>query len=166
MYGLKIWQEEFSRIINYNVEQESNQFLKKKVYDWQSTWQSDAIPIPQFPQPQHPEGRRSVNFTGRLVRELLAQTNPLRTVYVESMQGWYDEKQREQVGIRTFSLLHRGVGTFGLTGMDRLISFMIVHGKPQWHTFLRTPDKRDACADASCDRHCLTEQCVFVIAQI
>lgn len=31
MYGLKIWQEEVSRIINYNVEQESNSFLKHKV---------------------------------------------------------------------------------------------------------------------------------------
>ena len=29
LYGLKIWQEEFSRIINYNIEQECNQFLKK-----------------------------------------------------------------------------------------------------------------------------------------
>jgi hypothetical protein len=35
------------------VEQETNQFLKKKVYDWQSTWQSDAIPIPQFAQVEH-----------------------------------------------------------------------------------------------------------------
>jgi len=31
MYGLKIWQEELSRIINYYVEQESNLFLKKQV---------------------------------------------------------------------------------------------------------------------------------------
>jgi len=48
IYGLKIWQEEFSRIVNYNVEQECNLFLKKKVYDWQSKYQSEAIPIPKF----------------------------------------------------------------------------------------------------------------------
>ncbi len=30
------------------------------------------------------------------------------------------------VGIRTFSLLHKGVGIFGLTGLDRLLCFMIV----------------------------------------
>lgn len=48
IYGLKIWQEEFSRIINYNVEQECNSFLKKKVYDWQSKYQNPAIPIPRF----------------------------------------------------------------------------------------------------------------------
>ena len=33
VYGLKIWQEEVSRIINYNVEQESNSFVKQKVTD-------------------------------------------------------------------------------------------------------------------------------------
>lgn len=126
LYGLKIWQEEFSRIINYNVEQESNQFLKKKIYDWQSTHQSDAIPIPQFPRSQHPSGKNSANFMGRLARELLNQTDPIKTTYVELAQGWIDNSGREVVGIRTFSLLHKGVGIFGLTGMDRLISFMIV----------------------------------------
>lgn len=33
IYGLKIWQEEVSRIINYNVEQECNSFLREKVLD-------------------------------------------------------------------------------------------------------------------------------------
>jgi hypothetical protein len=51
-------QEEFSRIVNYNVEQESNSFLAKKIYDWQSTYQSDAIPIPKW----QPLDRESVNF--------------------------------------------------------------------------------------------------------
>ena len=31
IYGLKIWQEEVSRIINYNVEQECNSFLRERV---------------------------------------------------------------------------------------------------------------------------------------
>ena len=39
IYGLKIWQEEVSRIINYNVEQECNSFLRTKV------WLS-AVPFP------------------------------------------------------------------------------------------------------------------------
>lgn len=39
IYGLKIWQEEVSRIINYNVEQECNSFLRTKIFDWQSVYQ-------------------------------------------------------------------------------------------------------------------------------
>ena len=31
IYGLKIWQEEVSRIMNYNIEQECNSFLREKV---------------------------------------------------------------------------------------------------------------------------------------
>ena len=30
------------------------------------------------------------------------------------------------VGMRTFTLLHRSIGTFGIQGLDRLLSFMIV----------------------------------------
>lgn len=126
VYGLKIWQEEVSRIINYSVEQESNQFLKRKVYDWQSQYQSDAIPIPRFPRVD----AHSVNFMGRLIVELSHLTNPGSTVYVEARQGWYGQSSKDRdteiVGIRTFSLLHRGVGVFGLTGLDKLCSFMIV----------------------------------------
>lgn len=31
MAGLKMWQEEIARIINYNIEQECNRYLKRKV---------------------------------------------------------------------------------------------------------------------------------------
>ncbi len=122
LYGLKIWQEEFSRLINYNVEQECNSFLKQKIFDWQSHYQSEAIPIPTFqPVLSKVKGTSSysasssslptaVTFMGRLSRELLFQTSPSISIYVESMQGWYDVTGKEIVGIRTFSLLNRGVG--------------------------------------------------------
>lgn len=61
-----------SRIINYNVEKECNSFLRKKVQDWQSEYQRDAIPIPTF----KPIDSNSVNFIGRLAREILRQTDP------------------------------------------------------------------------------------------
>ena len=34
IHGLKIWQEEVSRIINYNMEQECNSFLRTKVCEF------------------------------------------------------------------------------------------------------------------------------------
>jgi len=121
IYGLKIWQEEFSRIVNYNVEQECNSFLKKKVYDHQSAYQSEAIPIPKFPR----QGD-SVNFIGRLAREILRQTGFRATTYLDQMSGWFDERGRELIGIRTFTLLNKSIGVFGVTGLDRLYCFMIV----------------------------------------
>lgn len=60
------------RVINYNVEQECNMFLRKKVQDWQSEYQSTNIPIPVFP----PIDNVSVNFIGRLAMEILRHTEP------------------------------------------------------------------------------------------
>lgn len=81
IYGLKIWQEEFGRIINFNVEQECNTFLKQKVYEWQSQWQNAAIPVPSFPSIQDDVSR---TFMGRLIREILHQTDPRRSVYIDT----------------------------------------------------------------------------------
>lgn len=69
--GLKIWQEEFTRIINYNVEQECNGFLRNKVQPWQSVYQSRFISIPLYPPTDN-----SVNFVGRLAREVIRLTDP------------------------------------------------------------------------------------------
>ncbi|XP_067001738.2 WASH complex subunit 5 [Anabrus simplex] len=123
IYGLKIWQEEVSRIISYNVEQECNSFLRNKVQDWQSMYQSKTIPIPRFP----PTDNMSVNFIGRLARELLRITDPKTTVYIEQMTEWYDVKTRNEViNLKFFSKITKSVGTAGLTGLDRLFSIMIV----------------------------------------
>ncbi|GFW82443.1 WASH complex subunit 5 [Trichonephila clavipes] len=123
IYGLKIWQEEMSRIINYNVEQECNAFLRHKVQDWQSIHQSRTIPIPYFP----PLDNLSVNFIGRLAREVLRITDPRTTVYIDQTTTWYDVKtHNEIVTLKLFSLIQKSIGTPGLTGLDRLLSFMIV----------------------------------------
>jgi len=123
IYGLRVWQEEFQRIINYNVEQECNTFLKKQVPDWQSAYQSAAVPIPVFPAADE----RSVNFMGRITRELLSRTHPDRTMYLFPLSGWFDMEGKEVVGIRMFSLLKDSVGVLGLSGIDKLLCFMVVH---------------------------------------
>ncbi|KAK8773941.1 hypothetical protein V5799_011527, partial [Amblyomma americanum] len=123
IYGLRVWQEEVSRIISYNVEQECNAFLRQKVQDWQSVYQSRTIPIPTFPQLD----QASVNFIGRLAREVLRVTDPKTTVYIDQSNAWFDAKSHvEVINLSLFALLQKSVGTPGLTGLDRLLSFMIV----------------------------------------
>ncbi|XP_029447872.1 LOW QUALITY PROTEIN: WASH complex subunit 5 [Rhinatrema bivittatum] len=122
IYGLKIWQEEVSRIINYNVEQECNNFLRAKVQDWQSIYQSTHIPIPRFPPVDE-----SVTFIGRLCREILRITDPKVTCYIDQMNTWYDMKTHQEVtNNHLFSEIQDSLGTFGLNGLDRLLCFMIV----------------------------------------
>ncbi|TNN72878.1 WASH complex subunit strumpellin [Liparis tanakae] len=122
IYGLKIWQEEVSRIINYNVEQECNGFLRAKIQDWQSVHQSTHIPIPTFPSVDE-----SATFIGRLCREILRITDPKLTCYMEQLNTWYDSRSHRQVtDKRLFSEVQNTLGTFGLNGLDRLLCFTIV----------------------------------------
>lgn len=72
IHGLKIWQEEILRIMNYNVEKECNSFLRNKILDWQSEYQSTMIPIPSYP----PTDLQCVTFIGRLAHEILRITDP------------------------------------------------------------------------------------------
>jgi WASH complex subunit strumpellin len=49
------------------------------------------------------------------------------SIYLDSYSAWFSvEGGRELVGIRTFSLLLRSVGVFGLHGIDRLLCFIMV----------------------------------------
>ena len=107
--------------------------MKRKIFDWQSEYQSNVIPIPKFKSVDE----YTNNFMGRLVRELLMQTDPKKTMYVDQMSGWFDEKGKyvlicknndksEVIGISTFSLLNQSVGIFGLRGIDTILSFIIV----------------------------------------
>ncbi|CAH7113273.1 Washc5 [Phodopus roborovskii] len=122
IYGLKIWQEEVSRIINYSVEQECNNFLRTKIQDWQSMYQSTHIPIPKFAPVDE-----SITFIGRLCREILRITDPKVTCYIDQLNTWYDMKTHQEVtSSRLFSEIQNTLGTFGLNGLDRLLCFMIV----------------------------------------
>ncbi|XP_065061996.1 WASH complex subunit 5-like [Rhopilema esculentum] len=139
MQGLKIWQEELSRIVNYNIEQECNSFLRVKVMDWQSIYQSKTIPIPRFAPVDE-----SVNFVGRLAREVLRITDPKTTLYCDQMNAWYDMKTREELLNSTiFSLIQKSLDTPGLVGLDRLMSFMIVRELQKFSIFLQNHMMKD-----------------------
>nr|XP_039258715.1 WASH complex subunit 5-like [Styela clava] len=139
VYGLKIWQEEVSRIINYNVEQECNSFLRQKVHDYESVYQSKDIPIPRF---RPVDG--SVNFVGRLAVEILRITDPKVTSYVDLLNTWYDLKTKQDViDNKMFSRIQASLGTYGLSGLDRLFSFKIVRELQNFTRFLHVNVCRD-----------------------
>ena len=114
--GLKMYHEEISRIINYNVEQEANRFLKKKIIDRHSRYQNRSIPIPQFPLLSTPDltllssfksssisyshvikklsklylkDMQSMNFMGKIMNSLLFLTHPAICVYAPEHSSWY-----------------------------------------------------------------------------
>lgn len=49
------------------------------------------------------------------------------TCYIEESGAWYDLKTKEEVvNLILFRELQYSVDSFGLTGLDKLLSFMIV----------------------------------------
>ena len=122
IYGLQVWQEETSRVVSYHVEQECNGFTRRKqINDWESEFQSTEIPIPDHA----PLDAESKNFMGRLLREVLRQTDPKTTRYIGQHSAWFNAEGAEVMGIRTFALLTSAVGNVGLAGLDRLLSFTV-----------------------------------------
>ncbi|XP_060520959.1 WASH complex subunit 5 [Cylas formicarius] len=120
--GLKIWQEEVTRLINYNVEQECNGFLRNKVHAWQSVYQSRYVPIPIYPPTEGSE-----NFIGRLAREVTRLTDPRCSVYLPQTCTWYDIKTHKPIfNKETIALIASAIEVAGLVGLDRLYSFMII----------------------------------------
>ncbi len=112
--GLKIYQEEMTRIINYNVEQEANKYLKKKIFDNISRYQNKTIPIPKFQlnaaqqqqylksiliiqnkndknliQYENANHMTCMNFMGRVLESLLFLTDSSKTVYAPEHATWY-----------------------------------------------------------------------------
>jgi WASH complex subunit strumpellin len=136
IHGLKMWHEEFSRIINYNVEQEVNKYLLKKVLDANSVFQSDIVPIPRFPRTQNEP--TCINFMGRMVSMLIKMTDTQYTTFSLEKSGWFMGDGTEVCGLKTVSLLRQAVGVYGLTGIDRLLCYRILHELHRFVKFFRT----------------------------
>lgn len=123
VHGPRIWLEEYSRIVNFNVEMECNSFMKKKLYHWQSKYQSDSIPIPYY---ERKNEREPYSFLGRVVQVLLILTNPTKVMYVPALGSWFDiATAREAVGGCTFNNILSAFGNQGLAALDRLLCFIV-----------------------------------------
>lgn len=82
-----------------------------------------AIPIPMYGALE----RGTTNFMGRLCNALLRLTDYGKTVYATECLGWYLADGTEAAGIKLFTFLNSSVGVAGLGGVDRMLSFRIVH---------------------------------------
>ena len=135
--GSKILREEMSRIISYNVEQEVNKYLLKKVLDSDSKFQSKIVPIPRFPKTQNEPS--CINFMGRVISMLIKITETQCTTYSPEKSGWHiSEHGAEVCNMKTVSLLRDAIGVHGLVGIDRLLSYRILHEAHRFVKFYKT----------------------------
>ncbi|CAK9823853.1 WASH complex subunit 5 [Anthophora retusa] len=116
--SLKIWHEEMTYIINNAVEEEcagSSWTLERSCRYLQEEKHIFAL------------DNNSTTFIGRLARELIRITDPRTTVYIEHSLAWYDLRtQSEVLNYKIFSRTLEAIGTPGLAGLDKLISYYII----------------------------------------
>ncbi|XP_053683160.1 WASH complex subunit 5 [Sabethes cyaneus] len=136
IHCLRVWNEEMQRIINYNVQRECNPFIRSKVQEWNSEYQSTTIPIPNY----EPVDMASVTFVGRLAREILRITDPKTTTYIDICATWYDQKTHKSILTNKFAnRVNETCGPAGLVGLNRLYSFLVTN---ELENFLMTVQRK------------------------
>ncbi|XP_047367322.1 WASH complex subunit 5 isoform X2 [Vespa velutina] len=116
--SLKIWHEEIIYIIDSAIEEEQrgSSWIPGKTWRYFSNEKHASL-----------TENNCLTFIGRLTRELIRITDPRNTVYIEHTLAWYDIKtQVEVLNYKVFTMILDAIGTPGLAGMDKLISFYIV----------------------------------------
>jgi WASH complex subunit strumpellin len=122
VHGLQIWLEEFQRIVRFTLQMECNVFWPKKVYPWNSSYQSTSITIPYF-TPAQPNN--SYSFLGHLVQHLLHLTDPTEALYFPAYGAWFTRKRLcECVGPRLFTRVAEAIDCVGLTCLDEFFSLL------------------------------------------
>jgi len=123
--GSVTFQEELGRIIAFNVEQESNKYKHKRIHHSESVFQCSQAPIPRF-APTEQESLYE-NFMGRTMSALLKLTEPQKTIYSLDSNGWFLPDGRDVAGGRIIAMLREAMGTQGLVGIDKLLSYRILN---------------------------------------
>ncbi|XP_024525295.1 LOW QUALITY PROTEIN: WASH complex subunit 5 [Selaginella moellendorffii] len=108
VHGLKLWQEEYTNIVNHNTELGCKHFLTKVHKQPTSILDSGSV--------------NDDNFMNRVVLKLLNLTNPSKSMYLAPMTGWFNAEGQELVGLRTFITLQESLGPVGVSGIDSIVS--------------------------------------------
>lgn len=153
IYGLKMWQEELSRIVRASVDQSMANLLNgvpsrvdlnqldgfdyletKSVRSGTTTAKARSI-ISTNLQPQSISVTSNNNstttdpsFMVRVLNEIIKITNPRETIYDEQASAWFDKRHQQQVldATRVFRSIGSSLSVSGLNGLDRLCSALLM----------------------------------------
>jgi WASH complex subunit strumpellin len=119
MDGLRIWHHEYSRVMCFLVEQESNRFLRKKIQAWQSEFQSKVAPI-VIPKSNGPFATCIGQFMGVLIELTKLEAGS----YCGITGGWLNRVSGEEIlGTKTIRRMCNAIGIEGTSSVDDLLSF-------------------------------------------
>lgn len=132
VYGLKIWYDEYNKLVSTYIDVEWNYVRRKELPDealkWASSQNQDYSSLSSsIKTGKLKVSEKSLTFLGRVINSLMTYSDPKRYSYIPNTLSFLDEDTREfTVTMQTFGLVKKCIGVNGLYGIDRLLGFMIV----------------------------------------
>eukprot|EP00978_Attheya_sp_CCMP212_P015835 scaffold40973_cov50-Attheya_sp.AAC.4 len=137
--GLKVWFQEVSRVIEFNVRNEASKFIKKK--DDDNHLRVHVQPVPIFPRTKNEP--YCANFMGRMVTSLLKLSDPGSLMFSHDFNGWFLPDGSEICGAKHINNVRKSLGISGLLGIERLLSLRILHELRRFVKFYTTTAKKN-----------------------
>lgn len=132
VYGLKIWYDEYNKLISTYDDIEWNYIRKKELPDEALKWASSQNQeTPSFAAKIKTKNLKvsenSLTFLGRVINSILQHSDPKRYTYIPNTLSFFDEETKTfSVTMHTFGLVKKCIGVSGIHGIDKLLSFMMV----------------------------------------
>lgn len=133
IYGLKIWYDEYNKLVSTYIDVEWNYIRSKELPDealkWASSQNHDSIELSsQIKIKNLKKSENSLTFLGRVINTLLTFTDPRKYNYLPHTLSFFEESDRGgfSVTMNTFGMIKKCIGVNGMHGVDKLLSFMIV----------------------------------------
>ncbi|KRX07259.1 hypothetical protein PPERSA_00416 [Pseudocohnilembus persalinus] len=121
-YGVKIFHQQFDRLITNYIDMEQEAFIQN-TFDIDFMFYEEDIPLPNVEKNKQ---YGSVNFMGRLLKQILNLTNGKNAVFIEQSLGFYEIGTGvEIITLKTMGLLYKCIGISGLSGLDQFLGFNI-----------------------------------------
>ena len=137
IYGLKIWYDEYNKLVSTYIDIEWNYVRNRELPDealkWASSENQDGnkdkgaeISIKHLKPSEN-----ALTFLGRLINALIRYCDPRHTCYIPKTLSFYsmaggDGGGRVSITMNTIMRIRKCIGVNGLHGVDKLLSFMIL----------------------------------------
>lgn len=132
IYGLKVWYDEYNKLVSTYIDVEWNYIRRKELPDealkWASSQNQDSEQMTSKIKTNTLKvSENGLTFLGRIINILMTFSDPRKYSYIPNTLSFYDEESRTfSITMNTIGLVRKCIGVNGLHGLDRLLSFMIV----------------------------------------
>ena len=132
IYGLKLWYDEYNKLVSDYIDIEWNYIRNKELPDealkWASSENQDGFKDrSEIGTKNLKPSENALTFCGRLINALIRYCDSNFTKYIPKTLSFYSKSNNSvTVTMNTIMRVRRCIGVNGLHGLDKLLGFMIL----------------------------------------